>query len=545
MTQVHNSYPISENTEETAAPEPMIDEKNPPGPAFIVTRNPATLQPLGKIEISSPEWVQKKFQEAKKAFPGWAALSYSERADYLLRAKDYILAHLDEIAQVISQDNGKPRVEALSSDIFPVCEMLEYFARNTEDLLHSHQVSIGLMSLLRRRSTIHYQALGIVGIISPWNFPFSIPMSGIIMALMAGNCVLLKPADATAMVGIKIEEIFEAAGLPKGVFSHLPGDASTGEALLDLPLNKVIFTGSVRVGKRVMQKCAEKLIPCSLELGGKDPMIVCRDANLEVAAAGAVWGAFCNAGQVCASVERVYVDQEVASEFTHLVVEKTKQLRIGASTQSNNDLGPLTTEAQLKIVEAQVDEAKQRGARIITGGKRAEKQKGYFYPPTVITGVDHSFRCIKEETFGPILPIMTFKSEEEAIQLANDSEYGLTASVWTRNIARGRQIALQIRAGTVSINECTYTFALPQTPWGGIKNSGIGRTHGYMGLQDLTHILHLHENRMPRLKDFWWFGYDGELYETLKYLCKHYTGNFFEKCKAVIRILKELRRKKY
>lgn len=529
-----------------AAPEATaLAGEAPSGPRFIIDRNPATLQPLGKIEACDAEWVKKRFQEAKKAFGTWSQLSFRDRAAYLLKAKEYILAHLDEIAQLISQDNGKPRVEALSSDIFPVCELIDYFAKNAGKLLKPERVPIGLMGLLGRRSKIYHQPLGVIGIISPWNFPFSIPMGGTVMALMAGNCVLLKPADATAMVGLKIEQIFEAAGLPKGVFSHLPGDANTGEALLDLPLDKVVFTGSVRVGKRIMQKCAEKLIPCTLELGGKDPMIVCRDANLENAASAALWGAFCNAGQVCASVERLYVDQQVATEFTRLVVEKAKMLRLGPSNQSNNDLGPLTTEAQLKIVESQVEEARQRGARIVVGGKRPENQKGYFYPPTVITGVDHSFKCVKEETFGPLLPIMTFKNEDEAIQLANDSEYGLTASVWTNDLKRGRQLALKIRAGTVAVNECTYTYALCQTPWGGLKNSGFGRTHGKIGLQEMTHALHLHENRLPRFKDFWWFGYDGQLYETLKFLCKHYTGNLWEKCKAGLQILKEMRRRKY
>ncbi len=537
----------SEAKENSIMEKPELTTSSPPekpGPTFIVTRNPATLQPLGKIEACDADWVQKKFQDAKKAFHTWSQLSYSERAQYLLKAKEYILEHLDDIAQVISQDNGKPRVEAISSDVFPICELIEYFAQNTQKILKPEKISIGLMSLLGRHSTLYYQPLGIVGIISPWNFPFSIPMSGVVMALMAGNCVLLKPADATAMVGIKIEEIFQAAGLPKGVFTHLPGDASTGEALLDLPLDKVVFTGSVKVGKRVMQKCAEKLIPCTLELGGKDPMIVCRDANLENAASAAVWGAFSNAGQVCASVERLYVDQEVATEFTRLVVEKTKMLKTGPSTQTNNDLGPLTTEAQLKIVESHVAEARERGARIVTGGKKPENQKGYFYLPTIITGVDHSFKCVKEETFGPILPIMTFRHEEEAINLANNSEYGLTASVWTRDLKRGREIAQQIRAGTVTINECTYTYALCQTPWGGLKQSGFGRTHGKIGLHELVHTLHIHENKISRFKDFWWFGYDGELYETLKFLSKNYTGNIWQKCKAVLRILKELRRKK-
>lgn len=529
------------------------NESSPPLPpvspntsaAFIVARNPANLQALGKIESCNQDWVEKKFQEAQKAFSAWAKLSYDERAHYLLKAKEYILQHLDEIAQTISQNNGKPLVESLSSDIFPVCELIEYFAKNTEKFLKPERVSIGMMSLLGRRSRIYHQSLGVVGIISPWNFPFSIPMSGIVMALMAGNCVLLKPADATALVGIKIEEIFEAAGLPKGVFTHLPGGAETGEALLNMPLAKVIFTGSVRVGKRVMEKCAQQLIPCTLELGGKDAMIVCRDAHLENAASAAVWGAFGNAGQVCASVERLYVDQQVATEFTRLVVEKTKLLKVGASQQTGNDLGPLTTEAQLKIVESHVEEARQRGARIITGGKRPDNLKGYFYSPTILTGVDHSFKCIKEETFGPLLPIMTFRNEDEAIKLANDSEYGLTASVWTKDLKRGRKIAQEIRAGTVMINECTYTYALCQTPWGGMKKSGFGRTHGKIGLHDLVHTLHVHENRLPQFKDFWWYGYDGQLYETIKFLCKHYTGTLWEKCKAGIRILKEMKRKKY
>ncbi len=511
----------------------------------IIDENPATLEEIGRVPLSSAETVFSKAKEARNAQPAWGLLSYSERAGYILKAREYILAHLDEIAEVISKSNGKPITEALLTDVFPICDLMSYFARNTEKLLKPKKVSIGLMGLLGRRSTIHYYPLGVVGIISPWNFPFSIPMSETVMALMAGNAVLLKPANPTAMVGAKIEEIFKAAGLPDGVFQHLPGDSSTGQALLDADIDKMIFTGSVRVGKYIMQKCSERLIPCTLELGGKDAMIVCDDAGLENAAKAAVWGGFCNSGQVCASVERIYVQEKIAQDFIHKVLEKTKKLKQGPGNNFDNDIGPLTTENQLKIVEQQVEEARKRGASILIGGKRNTKYPGFFFEPTVITAVDHSFACVKEETFGPVLPIMTFKTDEEAIQLANDSHYGLTASVWSRNFKRARKIASKVRAGTVNINECTYTYALSQTPWGGIKESGFGRTHGIEGLHELVHIQHIHENLLPFIQDFWWFGYDKTLYNTLKKLCRDFGGNALQKIRAIVRILIETKRKKY
>jgi acyl-CoA reductase-like NAD-dependent aldehyde dehydrogenase len=511
----------------------------------IISKNPATLEELGRVKIYDQEQVLKCAQEAHRAFLSWSALSYKARGAYLLRARQFILDHLDEIAKVISEDCGKPLVEALSSDLLPICDLIYYYAKNTERLLKPETVRIGVMNVLGRRSKVHYFPLGVIGIISPWNFPFSIPMSEVVMALMAGNCVLLKPADATPLVGVKIEEIFKGAGFPEGVFTHLPGGADTGEALLDAPVDKILFTGSVRVGKRVMAKCAERLIPCTLELGGKDPMIVCSDADLENAARAAVWGAFSNAGQICASVERVYVDERIVDAFIARVMEKTQKLKQGIGTDPETDIGPLTTENQLRIVEEQVEEARKRGAKILTGGARRSDLPGYFFQPTVLTGVDHTFRCVKEETFGPLLPIMTFKTDEEAIQLANDSVYGLTASVWTKNLKRGRKLAKKIRAGTVSVNECTYTYAICQTPWGGIKHSGFGRTHGKLGLMELVHVQHIHENLIPQLHDFWWYGYDQKLYNTFKYLCKNLTGNVWQKTKGVFRILEETVRRKY
>lgn len=512
---------------------------------IIIEKNPATLAEIKQFKPSTPDDVSKAVQEAHEGFETWSSLSYSERGAYLLKAREYILDHLDEIAAVISESNGKPKVEALSSDIFPICDLIYYFAKNTESLLKPEKLSIGVMALLGRRSKIYYEPLGVVGIISPWNFPFSIPMSGIVMALMAGNCVVLKPADATANVGFKIEEIFRSIHLPKGVFTHLPGGAETGEALLNSELNKVVFTGSVRIGKRVMEVCAKRLIPCTLELGGKDPMIVCHDAHLENAAKAAAWGAFCNAGQVCASVERLYVDEKIADVFIKKVVEKTKKLKQGISDNYDIDIGPLTTEAQLKIVETQIEEAKNRGAKILTGGERNLQYPGYFFKPTVLTQVDHTFRCMSEETFGPTLPIMTFKTEEEAVRLANDSTYGLTASVWTKDLKRGEKLAKQIKSGTVMVNECTYSYAISQTPWGGLNQSGFGRTHGKVGLHELVHMKHIHVNLLPFIQDFWWFGYNQKLYKTLKYLSRNLTGNFWQKTKGILRTLLETLRKKY
>ncbi len=513
--------------------------------ASLVSKSPIDLKILGEISSTDPALVPQIVLQAQHAFGSWSRLGFKERGNYLLKVREYILNHLDELAQLISQENGKPLVEAIASDLLPTCDLIQHFAKHTEKILKSEKINIGVTGLLGRRSTLHYQPLGVIGIISPWNFPLSIPMSGIIQSLIVGNCVVLKPADATPLIGSAIEKIFHAAELPVNVLTCLAGGADVGEALLHSRLDKVIFTGSVRVGKRVMELCAKNLIPCTLELGGKDPMIVCHDAPLENAAKAAVWGAFSNAGQCCASVERVYVDERIAEAFTAKVVEVTQQLKQGPAHGIHYDVGPLTTANQLKIVEEHVADAREKGAKILTGGERNPEYAGYFYKPTVLTQIDHSFRCVKEETFGPLLPIMTFKTEEEAIHLANDSIYALTASVWTKNLKRGEKLARQIRTGTAMVNECTYSYAICQTPWGGLRHSGFGRTHGKIGLHELVHVLHVHENRMPGFRDFWWYGYNENLYRTFKTLTRELTGNGWEKLKGLVRAVIATQSKKY
>lgn len=504
----------------------------------IQSINPATLQPLGEVPVTAPAKVKEIATKARTAQVGWARLSFRERGTYLLRARQYLLDHIDDLAFTITQENGKPLVEAITAELYPMADLLYYFAHHAERFLRPNRVRTGLMDWLGRHSWIGYQPMGVVGIIAPWNYPFSIPTGTTAMALMAGNSVLLKPSSMTPLIGTKIAEIFAAAGLPEHVFNHLPGNASTGQALCEAAIDKMVFTGSVGVGQRVMSACAGRLIPCVLELGGKDPMIVRADADLDHASSGAVWGAFTNAGQCCASVERVYVHASIIDRFTDLVVEKTARLRQGIGTDVNVDIGPLTTASQLATVEQQVEEARTRGAQIRTGGERNTAFPGYFYKPTVLTNVDHSFSVMTEETFGPLLPIMAFDDDQQAVHLANDTKFGLTASIWTRDRGSASRMAREIRAGTVTINDCLYTHAICQTPWGGRGQSGFGRTHGRHGLLEMVEPHHVHVNAMTRFKSVWWYPYDQTLYNLFRAFARRVTGGLLGKIFHFPKLLK-------
>jgi acyl-CoA reductase-like NAD-dependent aldehyde dehydrogenase len=343
------------------------------------------------------------------------------------------------------------------------------------------------------------------------------------MALMAGNAVVLKPSELTPLIALKLVDIFSRSSLPPGLFEVVTGDGSTGAALIDARVDKIMFTGSVATGKRVAAAAAKYLTPVVLELGGKDPMIILEDADIENAARGAVWGAFANSGQACASVERCYVQESIAPEFIERVVAETRKLKQGVGTEEAVDIGAMSNERQLQIVEEHVNDAERRGAKVLTGGRRGANPNGFFYEPTVLINVDHNMTIMRDETFGPVLPVMTFKSDDEAIKLANDSVYGLTASVWTKNIGRGRRIAEQIEAGTVMVNEVVYTHGIAQTPWGGVKESGYGRTHGRMGLLELIQPQHVHVNRISFLPDLWWFSYGPRATRLFGGLASHFT----------------------
>ena len=509
----------------------------------IISYNPATNEEIGRVTNTSAEAVQAAVEKSREAFQKWRKTSFRERRKIVMQAREIILAELDEIARLISDESGKPIAEALSMEIAPVLDLMQYFARNAGKLLKPRKIKIGLYALLGRYSKIVYQPLGVVGIIPAWNYPFSIPLGEVALALMAGNSVILKPSEITPFIGLKIGEIFEKAGLPENVLQVVTGAGETGAALVDAGVNKIMFTGSVATGKRIAENAAKHLTSVVLELGGKDPMIVFADANLELAADAAIWGAFCNAGQSCSSVERLYVEESAAEKLTNLIVEKTRKLKQGAGSDENTDIGAMSSVRQLEIVKDHVESFREEGARILTGGK----SKDLFFEPTVISGANNSMRAMREETFGPTLPIATFKTEEEAIRLANDTEFGLTASVWTRDLTKGKRVAEQIEAGTVCVNEVLYTHGIGQTPWGGFKNSGYGRTHGLEGLMELVQPQHIHVNRLAIIPNAWWLPYSPLAVETFRGFARHFaSGSLFQTMKLspqLLKRLKELRKK--
>ena len=489
----------------------------------IISYDPATGAEAGRAPLCSADEVRSAVQHARAAQPDWANLSFSQRGLVVLKARELLLAEREEIALLLSRETGKPVAEALSMEIVPTLDSMHYFAHATEHLLKPQKIDIGQYGLMGRTSRIVFRPLGVVGIISPWNFPLATPADEVVMALMAGNAVVLKPSELTPLIALKLVDIFNRAGLPRGLFNTATGDGSTGAALIDARVDKIMFTGSVATGKRVAEAAAKYLTPVVLELGGKDPMIVLEDADLKMAARAAVWGAFANSGQACASVERCYVQKSIAPKFLDLVVAETKALKQGLGDQDDIDVGAMSNERQLNIVAAHVDEARIRGAEILTGGRRAPNLAGLFYEPTVLTNVDHSMTIMRDETFGPVLPVMTFSTEEEAIKLANDSVFGLTACVWTRDIGKGRRLAERIDAGTVMVNEVVYTHGIAQTPWGGVKESGYGRTHGRMGLMELVHPQHIHVSRFSFLPDLWWFNYTPRAASLFAGLAKYFT----------------------
>lgn len=476
----------------------------------IEIHSPATLEKIGEVIVDSAADVRAVVATARAAFRQWSALDIKQRANVLLSARDLLLARQEDILQTICAENGKPRLEAIS-EFFYVCDVITFYAKQAKRFLKLERVTPHL--LRNKKVSVHYEPRGVIGLITPWNFPFILTVGEAIPALMAGNAVVIKPSEWTPLIaklGCEIlQQAFTNAGLPAEILQVVNGYGETGGALVD-EADMIAFTGSVNTGKRIAERAAKRLIPVSLELGGKDPMIVCRDADVERAANAAVWGAFTNSGQVCISVERVYVDEAIADDFTKRVVEKTKQLRQGVDEKNSEqrvDVGAMTFPKQVDTVEEHVADAKAHGAQILTGGRRNPNLSGRFYEPTVLTNVDHSMKIMTEETFGPVLPIMRVKNEAEALRLANDSIYGLNASVWTKDKTKGERIAAQVEAGITCVNDVIVGFAVTDAPSGGLKESGLGKRHGAHGIRRFCHEQVIITDRFGLKREMLWYPY--------------------------------------
>ena len=473
--------------------------------------NPATGQVLAHIEKTRPEMVARTVTLARAAQKEWANVPVRERCKRLGRLREVMMASRNELADAVVNESGKPRVEALFADLFVALDSAEYWSKHAVAALRPERVPHHSIAAKAKSGRLVYEPLGVIGIISSWNYPLAIPMSQIIPAVVAGNAVACKSSDFTPQCGALIERVFRDAGFPQDLISVTQGGGEVGQALIEANPDKVLFTGSVATGRRVAEACAKRLIPTVLELGGKDAMIVLADADLQVASSAAVWGSYTNCGQVCLSVERLFVEQGIAEKFAALCVEKTRKLRVGPGSDPATDVGPLIRPQHVQRMLDLVEDAVARGARVLCGGNTRPDLGPNFFEPAVITGVDSSMNLFREETFGPILAMQTVKDSEEAIQRANDSPFALAASVWTENAEKGQAIAQRLRAGAVMVNDAVSYFGIAEAPHGGCGASGWGRTHGRAGMLEMVQTKYVDVDGLPHSEKPWWYRYGGDL----------------------------------
>jgi succinate-semialdehyde dehydrogenase/glutarate-semialdehyde dehydrogenase len=483
---------------------------------------PATGDPIAEIKEQSAEDLKQAVGVAALVQSGWQTLSYGKKKRCAEKAAAYIHAHADRIARTVAECTGKTRIDALGTDVLPAAMACRYYAKIAGKVLKPEKIGSSSILFFNKRSRVLRRPYGVVGIISPWNYPFGIPMHEVISGLLAGNGVVLKTATQTQPVGDLIAETIEAADFPDGLFHliHMPGPEA-GKAFMNSGIGKLFFTGSTETGKELMREASKSLLPVSLELGGKDAMIVLRDAPLERAASGAVWAGMSNCGQSCGGVERIYVEKTVYDDFLRLLKEKVAALRQGRDTDFSVDFGPLTSSRQKKTVEDQVREAVEGGAQIVassvpSAAASSESVENLFHPALVIEKAGDHTRLMREETFGPILTVEPVEDWEEAVRKANDGPYGLTASVWTLNAALGDKVSALLEAGVVTLNDHLMSHGMAETPWGGIKNSGIGRRHGRQGIEEMTWEQTLVKDLFPRIpRNIFWYPHSPRVYAGL------------------------------
>ena len=492
-------------------------------PQTISVLNPIINKELYTITEPSDAELQKVFATAKTVQEKIADMSVSERIAEMLKINDWVIANREYIIDRIVEETGKAKVDCLVSEVFEVCDVIDHFKKVTPKILKDHPTSTPIF-LMGKKSKIVYDPLGTVLVIAPWNYPFYQGIVPGLLAFLAGNAVIFKPSEVTPLKGLW-EKMLQESGFLKDAFQVVYGGKETGARLIDLRPDKIHFTGSVRAGHKIMEHASKYLIPVDLELGGKDPSIVFDDVDLERTVNGIMWGAFTNAGQSCTSLERLYVQETIHDKLVTMLVDKTKKLRV--STPSVNykdpgscDVGAVTAEFQIKIIEDHIEDAAKKGAKILCGGKR--EPGSHHFPPTVVTECDHTMKIASVETFGPVVAVMKFKTEDEAIKLSNDSPYGLGASVWSKDLKRAERVARKIVTGNVSINSHMLTEGNPALPFGGVKDSGFGRYKGEAGILTFCNSKSILIDKQGSKIEPHWYPFTKGKYELLSNLMDAY-----------------------
>lgn len=458
----------------------------------LVSYDPRTLRPVGEVAVTSPEAVPGVVGRSRKSFDGWATLSHGERRVHLRNFKRAVLDHGGEIARTVALETGKPQEDAYAFDVLTSLTLMDHYVRRAETYLRRQRAST--WPYLSTRAWTEYHPRGVAGVISPWNYPFFLSMIPLFTALAAGCSVVLKPSEKSPLSGQILADVAATAGLPADVVQVIHGGGEVGAALVE-EVDVIAFTGSTAVGKKVAEAAGRRLIPAILELGGKDPIVVLDDAHLGRSARAVAWSGMLNAGQTCVSIERVYVLDSVYEGFLSELVKAFDD--VTAATGCRRDVGPIIDEGQYEVVAAHVSDALSKGATLVKGGRRVEGPAGFYYEPTLLTDVDHTMRVMREETFGPVLSVMRVPDQEAAVEMANDTSYGLHASVWGGDRTRAARVASRIRSGTVAVNDVDVNFIMPTLPFGGIGDSGLGVAFGPEGIRSYCYAKGITASRLP------------------------------------------------
>jgi succinate-semialdehyde dehydrogenase/glutarate-semialdehyde dehydrogenase len=479
----------------------------------VRTFAPASGELLAELPVTGDDEVQRTVARARKAQAAWAVLPVEERAHRLMRLRDAIAERAEDLVEVVSRECGKPRHEALVHEVTTLLDLTGWVCKAAPAALAPERATLHLMK--HRGSEVRYAPRGVVGVISPWNFPLVIPMGSVVEALVAGNACVVKPSEVTPLVMLEAKKIYDSTGLPEDLFAVVIGYGGTGQALIDAGIDYCVFTGAVETGRRVAAACGQRLVPCTMELGGKAPLVACEDCDVDKTARAIVFGGFANSGQVCISVERVYAHERVYAPLVDRVRALVGELKQGDPAKDFVDVGAIIFPKQIDVARKHVEDALRKGGRLVCGG-RTPPGPGQYFEPTVLADCNHTMAVMRDEIFGPVVPLMRVASDDEAIALANDSHLGLNAYVFTESRERAKRLSEAIDAGSVVVNDVLSNYAIAEAPFGGIKQSGFGRVHGVEGLREMCQRKHVSWDRFASPVPPHWFPYTAKSFHWLQ-----------------------------